>query len=115
LTAPEGRCCDVCDPESWLPDPETLDARPGRRKAAKAAPEIELSAEDGVLFETLRRWRQIAAKGKPAYTVANNRTLEEIAASKPGDVESLAEIHGIGPAFIKRHADEVLDLLARHS
>ncbi len=30
---PLGRCCDVCDPESWLPDPETVQARPG------AAPE----------------------------------------------------------------------------
>jgi ATP-dependent DNA helicase RecQ len=115
-TTPLGRCCDVCDPDSWLPDPETLDARPARRKGANAAPaDIELSAEDGVLFETLRRWRQIAAKGKPAYTVANNRTLEEIAATKPRDVESLAEIHGIGPAFIKRHSEEVLDLLGRHT
>ncbi len=21
----EGRCCDVCDPEAWLPDPESID------------------------------------------------------------------------------------------
>jgi superfamily II DNA helicase RecQ len=53
-----------------------------------------------------------AAGGKPAYTVANNRTLETIAASRPRDAESLAEIHGVGPAFLERHATAVLDLVS---
>jgi RecQ family ATP-dependent DNA helicase len=25
---PLGRCCDVCDPQNWLPDPDTIIARP---------------------------------------------------------------------------------------
>ena len=110
--APEGRCCDVCDPASWLPDPEELEVKATRRgrKAAPAA--VDLSPEDEPLFESLKEWRLGAAAGKPAYTVANNRTLELLASSRPRDLEGLAEIHGIGPAFLKRHGDDVLELVA---
>ena len=116
--APEGRCCDACDPDTaWLPDPETITVtRAGKtaksKKKRAADPAIDLAGADAELFERLRAWRTVAAKGKPAYTVANDRTLTEIAASRPGDKASLAEIHGVGPAFIKRHADDVLELLA---
>ena len=54
-----------------------------------------------------------AAAGKPAYTVANNRTLEAIAASRPPDQAALAAIPGVGPTFMKRHASAVLGLVAK--
>jgi superfamily II DNA helicase RecQ len=60
----------------------------------------------------LKAWRLEAAAGKPAYTVAHNRTLEAIAASRPDGVDALAEIHGIGPAFVSRHAGEVLRIVS---
>ena len=99
------------------PRPRDDHGHPGREEAKskkkKAAdPAIDLAGADAELFERLRAWRTVAAKGKPAYTVANDRTLTEIAASRPGDKASLAEIHGVGPAFIKRHAGAVLELLA---
>jgi ATP-dependent DNA helicase RecQ len=111
---PSGRCCDVCDPDSWLPDPAEIQITPkrrGRRGSAAAEP-TELSADDARLFEELKAWRLRAARGKPAYTVANNRTLEGIAASRPADATALARIHGVGPAFIERHAGAVLELVA---
>ena len=63
-------------------------SRSGRRArgGAPPAPAPELSAEDAGLFEALKAWRLEAAAGKPAYTVAHNRTLEAIAASRPGGV-----------------------------
>jgi superfamily II DNA helicase RecQ len=110
--APEGRCCDVCAGDSWLPAPDELKiAAGGGRKRAAAAP-ADLSPEDEALFTSLVAWRRETAGEKPAYTVANNRTLETIAASRPADLEALAEIHGVGPAFIERHAHEVLELIA---
>ena len=108
---PEGRCCDVCDPDGWLPSPETIQIRPARAGRA-AAPAPELSAADAGLLAALRAWRLEAAAGKPAYTVAHNRTLEAIAASRPDGVEALTEIHGVGPAFVSRHAGEVLRIVA---
>ena len=110
--APDGRCCDVCDPEGWLPDPETITVRRARRRAAE--PPAELSAADAGLLDALKAWRLRAAAGKPAYTVAHNRTLEAIAAARPQERDALARIHGIGPAFVSRHAAEVLDLVAAH-
>ena len=110
--APEGRCCDVCDPDSWLPSPDELEVQAKRRSRKPVKPAAELTDEDEALLEELRSWRLRAARGKPAYTVANNRTLEGIAASRPGDADALAQIHGVGPTFLKRHADDVLELVA---
>jgi ATP-dependent DNA helicase RecQ len=112
---PHGRCCDVCDPEGWLPAPETLEIRSRRGRSRTSAPPPDLSAADAGLLDALKAWRLRAAAGKPAYTVAHNRTLEAIAASRPQGPDALADIHGIGPAFVSRHAPEVLELVASHS
>jgi RecQ family ATP-dependent DNA helicase len=109
---PVGRCCDVCDPDTGLPAPETLRVAPRRSSTRSPAPQPELSPADAELLETLKAWRLRAAAGKPAYTVAHNRTLEAIAASRPTGVETLARIHGIGPAFLEHHAKEILALVA---
>jgi RecQ family ATP-dependent DNA helicase len=109
-----GRCCDVCDPESWLPDPETIAARAPRRAKAAATPPPEPSDADGPLFEELKAWRLRVADGKPAFTIAHNTTLAEIAATRPTDESSLVAIRGIGPSFIAKFAPEVLALIAAH-
>ncbi len=110
--APEGRCCDVCDPDSWLPSPEEVEVQAKRRNPKPAVAKAALTTEDEELLTELRAWRLRAARGKPAYTVANNRTLEGIAAARPRDADALSEIHGVGPTFLKRHAGEVLELIA---
>jgi RecQ family ATP-dependent DNA helicase len=109
---PLARCCDVCDPEGWLPDPETIAVRPKRRSKSSSAPTVELSAADAPLFEALKAWRLQAADGKPAFTVAHNSTLEAIAAIRPTDPDRLAEIRGVGPSFIAKYAPEVLAIVA---
>ncbi len=110
--APTGRCCDVCDPETIaLPDPSTL-TPVNKKQKRRAEPETTLSAEDTGLLEVLRAWRTKAADGKPAYTVAHNRTLETLASLRPTSLSELGEISGIGPAFIERHGPQVLALLS---
>jgi superfamily II DNA helicase RecQ len=114
--APLQRCCDVCDPQRWLPDPETIAIRrPARARSGGGAPAPDLSPADAPLFEALKAWRLGAAAGKPAYTVANNRTLQTIAAVRPGSPAALQEISGVGPAFIAKFAPEVLALVAEHA
>jgi RecQ family ATP-dependent DNA helicase len=110
---PLGRCCDVCDPESWLPDPETIAIRRPSRSKSPAAPPPELSEADGPLFEELKAWRLEAADGKPAFTIAHNTTLAAIAATRPSDEASLGAIRGVGPSFIAKYAPEVLAIVAR--
>ena len=110
--APLGRCCDVCDPQSWLPDPETIEVRRPARAKKAAAPPPELTPADASLFERLKEWRLGAADGKPAYTIAHNSTLERIAAIRPADEDALLAIRGIGPSFVAKHATDVLALVA---
>ena len=107
----EGRCCDVCDPQPWLPAPDEIAIASRRPRRAPEAPP-ELPPADEGLVEALRSWRLEAAAGKPAYTVAHNRTLAAIAAARPVDRERLAAIPGVGPAFMDRHADAVLAIVA---
>ncbi|HVY77255.1 MAG TPA: ATP-dependent DNA helicase RecQ [Solirubrobacterales bacterium] len=107
---PLGRCCDVCDSPRWLPDPETIAVRRTRPKGATPPP-LEMSEADAPLFEQLKAWRLKAAAGKPAYTVAHNKTLAAIAASRPVDPTSLGAVNGVGPSFIAKYADEVLAIV----
>ena len=53
--------------------------------------------------------------GKPAYTVAHDSTLREIAASRPSTAAELEQIRGIGPSFLARHADGLLDVVAEQA
>ncbi|HEX3510425.1 MAG TPA: RecQ family ATP-dependent DNA helicase [Solirubrobacteraceae bacterium] len=120
--APEGRCCDVCDPDSGLAG---AIARAGsgvgasRRRAAAGgrAPAIdgdEASREpvDEQKFEVLRAWRMERAEGLPAYTVATNAVLEEVLVRRPRDVGELIEIRGVGRGFCEKHGDSLLEALA---
>ena len=112
---PTGRCCDVCDAPDWLPDPQTIPApRASRRLAPAPQAPAELEGADAQLFEELRRWRQGAADGKPAFTVAHDSTLRAIAASRPRTRAELAAIRGIGPSFLARHGEGLLTLLGGH-
>ena len=100
----------MCDPATiGLPDPASLTpARAKRQRAPDASP---IDAADLGLLETLRQWRARASKGKPAYTVAHNSTLDAIAALRPGSLAELATIKGVGPAFVERHGPDVLALV----
>jgi ATP-dependent DNA helicase RecQ len=113
--APLERCCDVCDLLDWLPDPETISTKSSRQGTKAAAPAPDLSSADAPLFEALKEWRLGAAEGKPAFTVASNRTLTSIAAVRPADADALIAISGVGPAFIAKYAPEVLAIVAEHS
>jgi RecQ family ATP-dependent DNA helicase len=110
---PLERCCDVCDARDWLPDPETIAIRK-TKGSSSAPPPPDLSPADAPLFEELKAWRLRAAASKPAYTVANNRTLSAIAAVRPATTGALLEISGVGPGFISKYAPEVLAIVAEH-
>jgi ATP-dependent DNA helicase RecQ len=137
--APEGRCCDVCDPDPELE--RALLARPveasrqrrsraGRGAGAgggvagsiagsgaadttgEAAAEEQREPVDEGEFEKLKAWRWERAEGKPAYTVAANAVLEEVLRRRPRSVDELIEIRGIGPAFCEKHGESLLAELA---
>jgi ATP-dependent DNA helicase RecQ len=109
--APLGRCCDVHDPVEWLP-PIAAQAGRSRARGAGRAP----AADDGppvadADLAPLKAWRRERADGKPAYTVATDATLREVVRRRPTTPGELLAIKGIGPSFVEKHADSLLELL----
>ncbi|MEZ5210724.1 MULTISPECIES: DNA helicase RecQ [unclassified Gordonia (in: high G+C Gram-positive bacteria)] len=74
----------------------------------------ELSGEEGQLFEVLRKWRYAVAKeaDAPAYTVFNNATLEAIAQVRPGNLDELLGISGVGQAKADKYGEAVIGVIA---
>jgi hypothetical protein len=112
---PSGRCCDVCEPDPTLDRAAKAPVAPGSgRRAGPAGGSRGRSAEpaesavDAEEFEKLRGWRWERAKGKPAYTVATNATLEEVLRRRPADMPQLVELRGIGQSFCERHGESML-------
>ncbi|MEZ5259221.1 MAG: HRDC domain-containing protein, partial [Ilumatobacteraceae bacterium] len=62
-------------------------------------------------YEALRRWREVARSGKPAYVVFDDKTLVEIARTRPADTSELARVRGVGPAKLEQYGDAVIGLL----
>lgn len=108
-----GRCCDVCDPIPHVaPSAERRPRASARSGGTSRAATDPASPADTALMERLRAWRSEAAAGKPAYTVCKDRVLAEIATARPQTEEELTRINGVGPAFMERHADRVLAMVA---
>ena len=108
--APDGRCCDVCDPVDWLPPIDVAAASGRSRRGAAAAEEDGPPVSDDELAP-LKAWRRERADGKPAYTVATDATLRAIVRSRPRSADELLGIKGIGPAFVDKHAESLLERL----
>ena len=78
------------------------------RSTAPAAPAQTLDAAATDRFERLRSLRRELAKGKPAYTVFDDKTLRAIAAAAPMSLGELAAIRGVGPAKLDLYGGAVL-------
>jgi ATP-dependent DNA helicase RecQ len=107
--APVGRCCDVHDPVDWLPP---IQVRSGRSRGSSAPAEEEGRPVGDDELAPLKAWRRERADGKPAYTVATDKTLREVVRRRPTTRGELGAISGIGPSFLEKHGDALLELLA---
>jgi ATP-dependent DNA helicase RecQ len=87
-------------------------ARPGpkRRGVSTALTASDLTDDASVRFEALRQWRlETARRDKlPPYVIFHDKTLAEIARSRPGSMADLAAIAGVGPAKLERYGAAVL-------
>jgi ATP-dependent DNA helicase RecQ len=109
--APEGRCCDVHDPVDWLPEIDVAAAGGRSRRGAATAPEEEGPPVSDAELAPLKAWRRERADGKPAYTVATDATLRAIVRRRPSSPDELLGIKGIGPSFVDKHAESLLERL----
>ncbi len=84
---------------------------PSSRMPAAALESLDSTARDR--FERLRSHRaQIArSRGVPAYVVALDRTLIEMATSAPRSHAELLDVFGMGPARVESYGDGFLEVL----
>jgi ATP-dependent DNA helicase RecQ len=99
--------------------PRSVEPGEGRRpsprggRAAPAAADV-LPPEAEPVFAALRRLRQELARAEsvPAFVVASDRTLRDIALLRPRTLDELKLAHGIGPAKAERYGRQLLETIA---
>jgi len=86
--------------------------KPRRTRVPRAEAHAGRSAGSAE-FEALRAWRKEEAtrQAVPAYVIFPDRTLEEIAAQRPRNLDALAEVHGVGASKLDRYGLDVLRVL----
>ena len=89
-----------------------LEPRTRKAKASQADTD-DWRGVDRDLFERLRKWRrQIAeARGKPAWTILDDKALRAIAREKPDSPAALLRCKGIGEKRLADFGSEILDLV----
>ncbi|MDR2839073.1 MAG: DNA helicase RecQ [Azonexus sp.] len=93
--------------------------RPARRAAKTAQPRhtsaasAALTAADEALFEKLRQWRADTARAQsvPAYIILHDKTLRELAQTRPASYGQLTGITGMGSAKVAHYGEELLRLI----
>lgn len=103
--APRRRARDTSDRAARAERPES-----SRKRDAAA----ELDDPSRSIFERLRAHRAELARSRrvPAYVVALDRTLVELATLRPRSLDALGAIYGFGPSRIEQYGQSFLDALS---
>jgi len=96
---------------------DTMRARPKRAAKAATAGDGAGAPPDQALFEALRAKRMVLAKaqGVPPYVIFHDSTLLAMAAAKPRDLDSFAQLPGVGGAKLSRYGQTFLTVIAEHA
>ena len=99
----KARMCNACGG----PLGSAAEKRMGRHEGCDAPYDEEL-------YGRLKQWRKETAEAirKPAFVVFTDATLEQIAEQKPGTLQDLQRIAGIGRSKVETYGSEVLDVIA---
>ena len=97
-----------------LPPKTTGSRRPAERSPRAPSPGVPLDASLVPVFERLRAHRAEVARERrvPAYVVALDRTLADLATRRPTSREELASVFGMGPQRIEQYGAGFLSVLA---
>jgi ATP-dependent DNA helicase RecQ len=84
---------------------------PGREHRKKPPVGLpDMTSEERAVLDALRALRTSIARREsvPAYVVFADRTLREMARSRPRSVAALSDVYGVGPAKLKKYGEEFL-------
>ncbi len=71
---------------------------------------------DEALLKKLKQWRlqRATAESMPAYIVAHDSVLSEIAQRKPAAAQQLLALKGFGPRKLEAYGDDILKIVSTH-
>ena len=108
-------------PSRFLAALQGRDSVPGRVTVIPGAPMNAGSTrrareEDSPLMAALREWRLTTARsdGVPAYVVAPDSLLIDLAARRQVTIPALRRMKGMGPARLARYGEEIVEIIAAH-
>ncbi len=86
-----------------------------RPVSAGKPPPVALDDEATALFVQLKAWRAEVARehNLPAYVVFHDATLAEMARQRPGTLDEMAGISGVGTKKLEAYGAEILRVLGR--
>ncbi|MCE9629613.1 MAG: DNA helicase RecQ [Planctomycetia bacterium] len=90
-----------------------VEPRTGKTAKTTKADVDDWQGVDRDLFERLRKWRRriAEARGKPAWTILDDKALRAIAREKPASPAALLRCKGIGEKRLADFGAEILDLV----
>ena len=98
-----------------LRDEATIQLRRDTIKAAKSGPKVRqmVSEEDAPLLSALKAKRRAYAEqqGVPAYIIFNDRTLIEMAETRPKNLDDMAGIGGVGAKKLESYGKGFLEVI----
>ncbi|MBU4611538.1 DNA helicase RecQ [Achromobacter sp. GG226] len=91
-------------------------ARASRSEGRAKPAAIALDPADEAVFLALRAWRASVAKdhGVPAYVIFHDATLREIARARPGSLDDLAHVNGVGDRKLQAYGEAILEQVEAH-
>ncbi len=115
---PGDRPVVTLNPRSWevlrgTREVVLLEPRAGKARTTQADAD-DWQGVDRDLFERLRRWRRrvAEARGKPAWTILDDKALREIARDKPSSPAALLRCKGIGDKRLTDFGTAILDIVS---
>jgi ATP-dependent DNA helicase RecQ len=85
--------------------------RGSQRRGAAA---VELDGKDEELFQRLRRLRRALAEKRhvPPYVIFTDATLHGLASARPGSLDAMLEVKGVGERKVKLYGPAFLSVIA---
>ncbi|MCB9841317.1 MAG: RecQ family ATP-dependent DNA helicase [Phycisphaeraceae bacterium] len=107
------RTATLVEPKG-IPDKPSRSSGAGRAAAETLEP---LDDNERALFEALRKARReiATARGVPPFVVLDDNSLHEICRVRPGSLETLVTVRGIGNKKAEAFGEELLDAIRRAS
>lgn len=107
------KCRPILRGDERIELPKDPEPKRGQRQRRTSRPDETDLIYDEVTFEALRELRTSLAKeaGVPPYVIFHDRTLKEMAALMPQDLDSLAQVGGVGAAKLERYGEAFLTVV----